>query len=73
MNWTWQRRWNLMKEIEFLLIAAQNNAIRTDYIKAKRYNTQNSKFRLCGVRDETVNHINESSVAERTSYFLFGA
>ena len=32
--WTWQRKGNLKRETEFLLIAAQNNAIRINYIKA---------------------------------------
>ena len=45
-------------KIESLLIAAQNNAVRTDYIKAKRNNTQrNSKCSLCGDGDLTINHI----------------
>ena len=39
-------------------MAAQNSAIRTNYIKAKIDKTQqNSKCRLCGDRDETINHI----------------
>ena len=46
------------RKTETLLIAAQNNAIRTNYVKAKIDETQdNSKFRLCGDRDETINHI----------------
>ena len=41
-----------------LLIAAQNNAIRTDHIKTRIDKTkQNSKCRLCSHRDETINHI----------------
>ena len=41
-----------------LLIAAQDNAIRTNHIKARIDKTQqNSKCRLCGDRDETINHI----------------
>ena len=49
---------NLKRETEFLLIAAQNNAIRTHYIKTKMDKTQqNSKCGLCGDRDETINHI----------------
>ena len=41
-----------------LLIAAQDNAIRTNQIKARIDKTQqNSKCRLCGDRDETINHI----------------
>ena len=39
-------------------MAAQNNAIRTNHIKAWIDKTQqNSKYRLCGDRDETINHI----------------
>ena len=39
-------------------MAAQNSAIRTNHIKARIDNTQqNSKCRLCGDRDETINHI----------------
>ena len=47
-----------MKETESLPIAAQDNAIRTNHIKARIDKTQqNSKCRLCGDRDETINHI----------------
>ena len=43
--------------IIIIIIAAQNNAIRTNYIKAKIDKTHlNSKCRLCDDRDETVNH-----------------
>ena len=39
-------------------MAAQNSAIRTNHIKARiDKNQQNSKCRLCGDRDETINHI----------------
>ena len=57
-TWTWLRKGNLKRETESLIIAAQNNAIRTNYIKAIIDKTQqNSKCRLCGDRDETVNHV----------------
>ena len=57
-TWTWVRRGNFMRETESLQIAAQNNAIRTNHIKARIDKTQqNSKCRLCGDRDETINHI----------------
>ena len=44
-------------------MAAQNNAIRINHIKVKIDKTQqNSKWNLCGDRDETINHmISESS------------
>ena len=39
-------------------MAAQKSAIRTNHIKARIDRTQqNSKCRLCGDRDETINHI----------------
>ena len=57
-TWTWLRKGNLKRETESLLIAAQNNAIRINHIKARIDRTQqNSKYRLCGDRDKTINHI----------------
>ena len=48
-TWTWIRKGNLRRKAESLLIAAQNNTIRTNYVKAKTDNMQqNSKCRLCG-------------------------
>ena len=48
------------RETESLLIATQNNAIRTNDIKATIYKIQqNSKCRLCGERYESINHIRE--------------
>ena len=35
-TWTGLKKGNLKREIEFLLIAAQNNAIKTNYVKAKK-------------------------------------
>ena len=49
---------NFKSETESLLISAENNAIRTRDIKARIDKTkQNSKCRLCGDRDKTINHI----------------
>ena len=51
------RKGNL-RETKCLLIAAQDNAIRLNHIKAGIDKTQqNSKCSLCGDRDETINHI----------------
>ena len=56
--WTWLRKGNFKRETESLLIAAQDNAIRTNHIKPRIDKTQqNRKCRLCGDRDETINHI----------------
>ena len=57
-TWTWLRKGNLKRETESLQIAALDNAIRTNHIKARIDKTQhNSKCGLCGDRDETINHI----------------
>ena len=57
-TWTWLRKGNFKKEKDSLLIAAQNDAIRTNHIQARINKTQqNSKCRLCGDRDKTINHI----------------
>ena len=53
MAWIWLRRGTLKRETESLLEAVQNTRID---------NTQkNIKCRLCGDRDETVNHIKSES------------
>ena len=57
-TWTWLRKGNFKRESESLLIAAQNNVIRTNHIKAKIDKTQqNNKCRLCSDKDETINLI----------------
>ena len=57
-TWTWLRKGNFKRETESLLIAVQDNAIRINHIKARIDKTQqNSKCRLCGDRDETINYI----------------
>ena len=57
-TWTWLRKGNFKRETESLLIAAQDSAIRTNHIEARIDKTeQNCKCRLCGDRDETINHI----------------
>ena len=57
-TWTWLRKGNFKRKTESLLIAAQNNAIRTNQIKARIDLTkQNSNCRLCSDRAETINHI----------------
>ena len=54
-KWTWLRKGNLERETESLLIAAQNNTIRTNHIKARiEKSQQNNRCRLCGDRDEII-------------------
>ena len=57
-TWTWLRKGNFKRETESLLIAAQNNTVRTNHIKVRIDKTQqNSKCRLCSDKDETINRI----------------
>ena len=67
---TWLRKGSFKRETESLLIVAQVNAVRTNHIKARIDKTQqNSKCRLCGDRDETINHkISECSKLGQREY-----
>ena len=57
-TWTWLRKGNFKREIESLLIAAQDNALRTSHIKARiDKSRQNSKCWLCGDLNETISYI----------------
>jgi hypothetical protein len=57
-NWSWLRNGDLKKETEGFLLAAQDQALRTNAIKAKIDKTINSsKCRLCKEREETVDHL----------------
>ena len=68
-TWTCLRNGNLKRETESLLKAAQNIAIRTNRIKGIDKTQQNSKCRLCGDRDETINHmISECSKLAQKEY-----
>ncbi len=69
-TWTWLRKGNFKREKESLLIAAQNNAVRTNHIKTRIDKLQqNSKRRLCSDRDETMNHmISECSKLAQKEY-----
>ena len=69
-KWIWLRKGNFKRETESLLIAAQNNVIRTNHIKARLDKIQqNSRCRLCGDKDKTINHIiNECSKLAQKEY-----
>ena len=52
------------------MIAAKNNALKTYHIKTKIDKThQYNIYRLCGDRDETINHIiNECRILAQKEY-----
>ena len=45
------------RKTESLLMVVQNSAVRINHIKVRIDKNQNIKCRLCGDRDETINHI----------------
>ena len=54
----WLRKGSCERETESLLLAAQNNAIGTNYAKEKIDKTQqNGKYRLRGDRDKMIYHV----------------
>ncbi len=69
-SWQWLKRGSLKRQTESLIIAAQDQALRTNYRKAKIEKTTTcSKCRLCKDKDETVSHlISECSKIAQTEY-----
>ena len=50
--------WNLKRETESLIVAAQNQSIRTNLVKAKIGKSQkDSLCRLCKNADESIDHV----------------
>ena len=57
-QWTWLRKSNFTKELEGLAFAAQEQALSSNSIKAHIYKLPSSSIcRLCGMVDETVDHL----------------
>ena len=56
-SWCWVRKGFLRKETEGMIFAAQEQAIRTNWIK-KNIDKQDisEKSRMCGERDESISH-----------------
>ena len=55
-TWMWLRKGILKRKTEAFQIAAQNSAIGINQVKETIDKThQNSRYRLCGDRDETIN------------------
>ena len=54
----WMKNGHLKRETESLIIAAQDQAIRTNAIKAKIDKTRDDSIcRMCNAKDETITHI----------------
>jgi len=69
-TWKWMQRGSLKRETESLIVAAQDQALRTNYRKARiEKSTNDPKCRLCKERDETVSHlISECSKIAQSEY-----
>ena len=56
--WAWLQNGDLKRETESLIVAAQNQSIRTDLAKAKIDKSQGySLCRMCKKVDESIDHI----------------
>ena len=57
-TWSWLHQQDLKKETEGLIIAAQDQALRTNYIKFRIDKTATSPMcRLCHNKNETIDHV----------------
>lgn len=57
-SWVWLKKGYMKKETEGLILAAQDQAIRTKWIKKHIDKTEQSAMcRMCGEREETVAHV----------------
>ena len=70
ITWSWLKNGEIKKETESFLIAAQDQALRTNAIKAKIDKvTEDSKCRLCKEKDETIDYlISSCSKIAKTDY-----
>ena len=58
MTWEWIRNGDLKVETEARIFAAQEQAVRTNYIRFNIDKSVESPLcRLCGQKGETINHI----------------
>ena len=56
-TWTWLKEGKLNRETESLIVAAQDQAIRTNYVKATIDRSQTDpKCKMCKQNNETISH-----------------
>ena len=57
-SWVWLQNGDFKRETESLIVAAQNQSIRTNLVKAKIDKTQKDTLcRLCKKGDENIGHV----------------
>ena len=69
-SWQWFRRGSLKRQNESLIIAAQDQALGTNYRKSKiEHSRESATCKMCKTRVETVTHIiSECSKLAQTDY-----
>ena len=69
-SWGWLRNRDLKKETDGMILAGQEQALRTNYVKFRiDHSSVSPKCRMCGDKDETVWHvIGECSKVAGTEY-----
>ena len=57
-SWVWLHNGDLKRETESLIVAAQNQSIRTNLVEAKiDKNQKDTLCRLCKKADESIDHV----------------
>ena len=57
-SWVWSQNGDLKKETESLIVAAQNQSIRTNLVKTKIDKSQKDTLcKLCKKADESIDHV----------------
>ena len=57
-SWVWLQNGDLKRETESLIVAAQNQSIRTNFVKSKIDKRQKDTLcRLCKKADESIDHV----------------
>ena len=57
-NWIWLQKGDLKRETESLTVAAHNQSIRTNLVKAKVDKSQKDlQYRLCKKANENIDHV----------------
>ena len=57
-TWNWLSKADLKVEMEAMLCAAQEQAVRTNYVKHRQIKTAQSPLcRMCDKKNETISHI----------------
>ena len=66
-SWRWLKEGNIKRETESLIFATQEQALRTNQIKAKIGQSQaDDKCRMCGIANEAINHFTRRNTREGT-------